>query len=198
MKKQILSILALTSLLTNAQPILAQDGTTSMKLEPTGASSLSDLNLRVNPQLGLSNFEHSGKSGSTNNAAFGATVEAGQPARKLETGLMIITLGSDTANTQYLAIPLMAKFRIMQGKAQSWYAKAGITQAFELNSSNKEATNNVDTLLGAGFGGRLALGHDMDFIVEGTYNRGLLDNLKGGGDNRNQGFLVLAGISLKI
>ena len=199
MKNYVFPILAMTTLLTAAQPLLAQDGTTSVKLESVAPSQIADFNMRINPQLGLSSFEHKGQKGSNHSPAFGATVELGESAmRKLETGLMIMTMGSDTAKSTYLTIPMMAKLRLLSMKAQSWYAKFGFNSAYALNSSNNKVTNKIDVLMSAGAGGRLALTRSMDFIIEGTYNRGLLDNLKGSGDEYNQGFLILAGFSIPI
>jgi len=198
MKNYIFSVLAMTTLLTAAQPILAQDSSSRLQMDQMNPEKISDLNLRVNPQLGISNFEHSKASGSQNALALGATVEAGQSVRKLETGLLLITMGSDRASNQYLTIPMMAKMRIIQLKAQSWYGKFGFAPAFQVSSTNTKETNNIDVLMGAGFGGRLALSKTMDFIVEGTYNRGLMDNIKGGASQYNQGFLLLGGLSVSI
>lgn len=198
MKKYIFSVLAMTTLLTAGQPILALDSTSRLQIDQVSPDKLSDLNLRVNPQAGMSNFEHSKGSGSQNAIVFGTTVEAGQSQRKLETGILLMTMGSDQASAQYLTIPMMAKLRVLQAKAQSYYAKFGFAPAFEINSSNKRASNNIDVLMGAGIGGRLALTKDMDFVIEGTFNRGLMDNVKGGGSQYNQGFLLLGGLSVSI
>lgn len=195
----IISAFTLISILTAAQPILALEGTTSAKIEDVSPEKLRDFNPRVNPQIGLSSFEHSHTAGSRHGAAFGATIELGQmEMRKLETGLMFIQTGSEIASANYLTIPMMAKLRVLALKAQSWYAKFGFAPAFELSSTNKHATNNIDVLMSAGIGGRLAFTKDMDFIVEATFNRGLMDNLRGGGSNYNQGVLVLGGVSLRI
>lgn len=199
MKNYIFSVVSLFTVLTVAQPILAQEGTSTMKAEEASPERIRDFNPRLNPQIGLSSFEHSHASGSRNGAAFGVTAELGQTEmRKLETGLLLVQTGSEVASVNYLTIPMMAKIRVIATRVQSWYAKFGFAPAFELSSTNKAATNNMDVLMGAGLGGRFGLGKDMDFIVEATYNRGLIDNLRGSGTNYNQGFLVLGGVSLRI
>jgi hypothetical protein len=199
MKKNIFSAVLMITFLTAAQPILAQEGSSTLKLDDAGPERIRDFNPRVNPQLGLSSFEHSKQSGSRNSTAFGVTTELGQTEmRKLETGLLVLQTGSDAAAATYLTIPMMAKLRILAGKAQSWYGKFGFAPAFELSSTNKRATNNIDVLMAAGIAGRLVFTKDMDFIVDATYNRGLMDNVRGGGDNRNQGVLVLGGVSIRI
>jgi hypothetical protein len=199
MKNYVFSIVSMISVLTVAQPILALEGTSSMKIEDGSPERLRDLNPRINPQLGVSTFEHSKKNGSHNAAAFGVTTELGlTEIRKLETGFLVLQTGSDSISTTYLTIPMMAKFRLLAMRAQSWYAKVGLSTAFELSSSNNSATNNFDVLMGAGIGGRVAMTKDMDFIIEGTFNRGLIDNVRGRGENYNQGVLVLGGVSLRI
>lgn len=199
MKFYIFSVVSVLTLLTAVQPILAQDGSTTMKMDQPSPERIRELNPRINPQIGLSNFEHTNKGGSRSSAAFGVTADLGQTEmRKLETGLLILQTGSDAASATYLTIPMMAKLRIIAAKAQSWYAKFGFAPAFEIQSTNKRATNNIDVLMGAGLGGRLVFTKNMDFIVEATYNRGLMDNVRGGKDNYNQGVLVLGGVSIRI
>ncbi len=96
-----------------------------------------------------------------------------------------------------LTLPMMAKLRVLHMRAQSWYGKFGFSPAFELSSSRQD-TNKIDVLGSVGAGLRLSATKSNDFIIEASYNRGLLDGLRGSGDNFNQGFLILAGMSLSI
>jgi hypothetical protein len=123
----------------------------------------------------------------------GATVEFGGDVRKLETGLLVV----QSADSSYMTLPMMAKLRVMNMKAQNWYGKFGFAPAFEM--SNNKRTNNIDILGTIGAGGRLYMNKKTDFIIEATFNRGLIEAVRSASDNNyNQGFLVLAGVSLAI
>lgn len=200
------------TVLTAAQPVLAQDAdsTSRTSLEDAGPSRLSDLGTHINPQLGVSSFEYSGRTGgSKQHLSGGATVEFGEGMRRFEIGLLTMQTGGqatlrDGSATQvrstYLTLPMMAKIRVLQMQAQSWYVKAGAMTAFEVNSTNNDLTNNIDILASLGLGGRLAFTKKADFIVEATYNRGLLEAVRtsSGTTDYNQGVLVLAGVSISI
>ena len=198
MKKLVIWTLALAMLLTVVQPVLAQSadaGSSSTSVDEVREPRLSDLGMRLNPQLGASGFEYSGKNGgeSKQNLSGGLTVEFGGAPRKMETGLLVL----QTSGSTMLTIPMMAKLRVIQMRAQSWYGKFGFMPAFELASSRTD-TNNLDVMGSFGAGGRLMFDKQSDFIIEATYNRGLMDSLRGGGENFNQGFLIMAGLSFKI
>ena len=156
---------------------------------------LSDLGMKLNPQLGVSSFEYSGKNAgeAKQKLSGGATVEFGGAPRKLETGLLAV----QTQGSTMLTLPMMAKIRVFSMRAQSWYGKFGFSPAFELSSSRND-TNKIDILGAIGAGGRLTATKTSDFIIEATYNRGMLDGLRGSGENFNQGFLVMAGMSFNI
>src|SRR4051794_40872025 len=107
MKNYLFSVVSMISLLTLAQPILALEGTSSVKADETTPERLRDFNPRLNPQVGLSNFEHSKESGSHKSTAFGLTAELGQTEmRKLETGFLVLQTGSDAVTSTYLTIPM--------------------------------------------------------------------------------------------
>lgn len=181
---------------TGVQPVLAQEAaTTRATVEEERDLRLSDLNMKVNPQLGVSSFEYSGSAKTTakQKLSGGATVEFGGDVRKMETGLMVI----QGAQSSYLTIPMMAKLRVMKMRAQNWYGKFGFAPAFQ--TSKNKSTNPVDVLGTIGAGGRLYMTKKTDFIVEATFNRGLMDAVRSTSDNNyNQGFLVLAGVSISI
>lgn len=198
MKTHILAGLAVISFLTAGQPILAEEGVSRLKSEDMAPESLREMGLRLNPQLGVSSFEHSKQIGTTTSAAFGVTAELGRESRKLETGLMVVDMGSSRATSRYLTIPMMAKIEIFKMRAQNWYAKAGFNTAYEISSTKDSATNNLDILAGLGLAGRLAFNQKADLVIEATYNRGLLDNLRSGGPSYNQGILVLTGLSFRL
>jgi hypothetical protein len=184
--------------LTVATPVLAQDskaGTSTVKIEEEGPQRLSDLGMAVNPQLGVSSFDYSEgvKEDANSKLSGGVTVEFGKGMRKMETGALVI----QTAKTSYLAIPMAAKIRFAELRAQQWYGKFGFMPAFELRDDKD--TNNVDVIGTIGVGGRLEFTKKSDFIIEATFNRGLMDAVRSAqGENLNQGFLVLAGMSFAI
>ncbi|HMN67686.1 MAG TPA: outer membrane beta-barrel protein [Bdellovibrionales bacterium] len=203
MKSLVLYGSALFTVLTAVQPILAQSsetGVSTATIEENREPRLSDLGASINPQLGVSNFEYSGNEAGNSKSELsgGVTAELGGAERKLETGLLLMRTGTEQITTSYLTIPMLAKIRILQMKSQSWYAKVGAMSAFALSSSNDDATNKVDVLGSLGFGGRFAMMKKADFVIEASYNRGLLDALKTDGDTYNQGFLVMAGMSFGI
>ncbi len=207
--RSLASASVMISVLTAVQPVLADETSTSRAAvgEEQGPNSLSDLGMRINPQLGISSFEYSGTSSAAKEKfSGGATVEFGQGMRKLETGLLLIQAGGQTTvgktrtdiRSSWLTLPMLAKIRVMQMQSQSWYAKLGFMSAFEVGSNNNAATNNIDVLGTIGAGGRFVFSKNADFIVEATYNRGLLDALSSQSDTYSQGFLVMAGLSFKI
>jgi len=199
MKKLAIWTLAVAMLLTLVEPVLAQSteaaGSSSLSMEEVREPRLSDLGMKLNPQLGVSSFEYSGKNAgeAKQKLSGGVTVEFGASQRKLETGLVVL----QTQGSTLLTLPMMAKLRVLSMRAQSWYGKFGFMPAFEISSSRKD-TNNIDVLGSIGAGGRLMFNQKSDFIIEATYNRGLMDGLRGGGENYNQGFLVMAGMSFNI
>lgn len=194
MKKLIISMTALAMLLTLVEPVLAQ-GTSSTSIDELREPRLSDLGMKLNPQAGVSSFEYSGKNAgqSKEKLSGGLTVEFGGAPRKLETGLVVL----QTQGSTLLTLPMMAKLRVLSMRAQSWYGKFGFMPAFEVSSSRND-TNKIDVLGSVGAGGRLMFTKSSDFIIEATYNRGLMDGLRGSGENYNQGFLVMAGMSFNI
>lgn len=186
-------------LLTVVQPVWAQSSeasTISAPLEEESSPRLRDLGVAINPQLGVSNFEYSDtRSDSKTKLSGGLTFEFGGSQRKMETGLLAVQNEFSTL----LTIPMMAKLRLISMKAQSWYAKFGFMPAFELASTRNRQTNDIDVLGAIGLGGRLAAAKNADFIIEATYNRGLMDSLRSNnGENYNQGVLVMAGMSFSI
>ncbi|MGE0526905.1 MAG: hypothetical protein AB7G93_04980 [Bdellovibrionales bacterium] len=207
MKTQMLLGFALFTVLTAVDSIWAQENSAEIRTRlDDGAppSRLTDYDIHLNPQLGLSSFEYSGRStgSSKQQLSGGLTAEFGGPARKLETGVVIMRTGSavegEDITSTYLALPMMAKIRVVSLRAQSWYTKFGFMSAFELNSSRDSVTNNFDVIGSLGVGGRLPLNRTMDVLVDASYNRGLLDALRTQGENYNQGFLFLAGVSIRI
>lgn len=184
---------------TGVEPVLASQvdeaGTSRASVEDVREVRLSDLGMKLNPQLGVSSFEYSGsaKTSTKQKLSGGATVEFGGDVRKLETGLLVV----QGADSSYMTLPMMAKLRVMNMKAQNWYGKFGFAPAFEM--SNNKRTNNIDILGTIGAGGRLYMNKKTDFIIEATFNRGLIEAVRSASDNNyNQGFLVLAGVSLAI
>ncbi|MGE4132752.1 MAG: outer membrane beta-barrel protein [Bdellovibrionales bacterium] len=210
MKSAAIWALGLFTVLTVGQPSWAQESTSTMSMDEAAPNSLSDLNLNLNPQLGVSSFEYSrGSTKSGSGISGGVTFEMGQPARKLETGLLILQTersvklpkSSEAVDLRstYLAIPMMAKIRVASLGAQSWYGKFGFLSAFEMNSNRDSATQNYDVMAAIGGGGRFMVTRGTEFLLEATFNRGLIDSLRSAnGSSYNQGFLVSAGLSFGL
>ncbi len=202
MKKHILYAVSVISVLTAGLPIWAQSSTTAsggslnMTIEGAAPERLSDYGLSINPQIGSSSFEYTGKNkNASSGLSGGVTVEFGQAVRKFETGLVFIEM----AKSGYITIPMMAKIRLVSMRAQSYYAKFGFAAAFEAVGRQSEASNS-DVLAGLGIGGRAAITDKIDLLIEGTYHRGMLNAYTNANpDNiHNQGFLILTGLSLAL
>lgn len=211
MKSLLIAASLMFTVLTAVQPIWAEE-TSTVRLgadNEAGPSRLSDLGMHLNPQLGVSSFEYSGNTGGGHqNFSGGATVEFGGSNRKFETGLLLMQTAADATmndgstarvNVTYLSLPMMAKLRIISLRSQSWYAKFGAMTALQVGSSDRTITNGADVLAAVGLGGRFAFNQKSDFIVEATYNRGLLESLHTSSETSfNQGFIVMAGLSFSI
>ena len=138
----------------------------------------------------------------------GSTVELGGDSRKLETGLLFMQTSGDVTlqdgsrspvTNSYLAVPMMAKLRVAALRTQSWYAKFGVISAFSVGPSRTATANPIDLMGSAGLGGRFVFTPKADFIIEATYNRGVMDAVQSSSSvNYNQGFLVLVGLSFRI
>jgi hypothetical protein len=213
MKSLLIGSLAMFSVLTAVEPIWAADDSAStVKANVSDEAPplrLSDLDMHLNPQFGVSSFEYSGNAGGGHQKfTGGATVEFGGAARKFETGVLLMQTGADATlkdgsveqvNMTYLTLPMMAKVRIFQMASQSWYAKFGALTALQVGSSDRSVTNGADVLAAAGLGGRFTFTKKADFIVEATYNRGLLESIHTPTTTSyNQGFVVMAGLSFSI
>ena len=202
---------AMVMMLTAVQPLMAED-TGSVRLNVDELDSpvrLSDLDMHINPQVGVSNFEYSGKNGGgKQQPTGGVTLEFGGASRKFETGMLLMQTSADatlnngetaTVNVTYLTLPMMAKLRVLAMKNQSWYAKFGALTALTVGSSDRNITSGADVMAAVGLGGRFTFTQKSDFIVEATYNKGLLESLNTtSGSSYNQGFVVLAGVSFNI
>lgn len=199
------------TLLTVGLPVWAAESssTTSATLEDTGPQRLTDLGTHLNPQVGVSSFEYSGRNGSAQRLTGGATAEFGEGIRRMEAGLLLVQAGgkatlsrgtTQDVQSTFLTIPMMAKIRIMQMHAQSWFLKGGVMTAFEVGSNSNGATNNLDVLVSLGLGGRFLFTKNADFIIEATFNRGLLQASRTGQGSAdfNQGALILAGLSFRL
>jgi hypothetical protein len=213
MKSLVITGLAMFTVLTTVQPIwAADDATASVRADVSDEAPpirLSDLGMHINPQFGVSSFEYSGNTGGGHQKfAGGATVEFGGESRKLETGVVLMQTSADTTlyggsteqvNVTYLTLPMMAKIRVLKMQSQSWYVKFGAITALAVGSSDRSVTNGADVLAAAGLGGRFAFTKKADFIVEATYNRGLLESVHTAeASSFNQGFVVMAGLSFSI
>jgi hypothetical protein len=209
MKSSILLTAAMLMFLTAAQTARADEGRISQKAGAEESYGLSDLPMRLNPQIGVSSFQYSGEGSSKAQLSGGALVEFGEGAYRVETGALVLRSVSTTTyigatqdtliQRNLLAIPVDAKFRLYSDPAQAWFLKAGFTQAYELSSNKGDITNKIDVLASLGITTRLAFTKRADFLIESSYNRGLVPALKTAHtDAYNEGLLILAGISFRL
>lgn len=164
----------------------------------------------INLQLGASAFDYTGDaSGSRNDQGMAGalTVELGEINRFMETGFMVYqsraearsltTNQTEEINNTYLAIPLMAKI-FPQGGSRGFYIKGGMLTSFLLSSSKDADVRNIDLVGSLGAGGKLKMNEKSDFLIEATYNRGFLDQLRTRGDTYQQGFVLMGGVAFQI
>lgn len=185
MKALVLFNLFIVTLMVSAAPVLAQNSSLTTTQESIREPRLSDLGLKLNPQLGVSSFTYSESKTAQTKLSGGATVELGQASRKLETGLLLVQL----PDSSMLTIPMMAKLRVLSLPTQNWYGKFGFLPGFEISDSRSQK-NPIEILGAIGAGGRLAFNKRADLVVEATYNRGMMEHLSG--------FLVTAGMSFGL
>ena len=212
MKSLGFSASVLFTLLISVNPVWSQDFSTvrtTCYAEADGPSKFNDLDMHINPQVGLSSFEYSKNAGGgQQKVTGGVTAEFGSAARRLETGWLWWQNSADATmkngtteriTTNYITLPVMAKLRVLSARSQSWYLKLGVTTALRTSSSNNDATNAADVLGGLGLAARFPATRNSDFIIDTTYNRGLLQAVNNpSGANYNQGFVVLAGLSIRL
>jgi opacity protein-like surface antigen len=103
--------------------------------------------------------------------------------------LLYSSEGADDASIDYIRIPVMAKYYVMEGLS----LQAGPEVAFKVASENDfvdEATKSIDFGIGAGVAYELPMG----VFFDARYNLGL-SNISDvdGGDLKNTGFMVGAG-----
>lgn len=164
----------------------------------------------INVQLGMSSFDYAGDDkGSRNDQGMAGalTVELGDLNRFVETGVMIYQSRSEGRNRNttniegidntHLGIPLYAKF-YTSGGSDGLFLKAGMMTSFLMNSSKSDEVRNLDLVGTLGVGGKMKMNRTADFIIEGTYNRGFLDQLRSSGDTYQQGFVVTGGLAFRI
>jgi hypothetical protein len=197
---------------TAAFPVSAQQSdsaTTKTSMEDVGPSRLSDLGTHINPQLGVSSFEQSARTGgSKERFSGGVTAEFGEGMRRLETGILMVQAGGQATidgqqqslHATYLTFPMLAKLRVAELASQSWFVKGGLLTGFATSRSDKDEMSAIDVMASLGASGRFAFTKRMDFIVDATYNRGLFETVRTSTASAsfNQGVLVLAGVSLGI
>lgn len=209
-----MSLLALVLLITSttALQVSAQQtdtSTTKTSMEEVGPSRLSELGTHINPQLGISSFEQSARTGgSKQRFSGGVTAEFGEGTRRLETGLLLVQSGGNanidgeqrSLHATYLTFPMFAKIRVAEMASQSWFIKGGLLTGFATSRSDKDEMSAIDMMASLGAAGRFAFTKRMDFIVDATYNRGLFETVRTSAASAsfNQGVLVLAGVSLGI
>jgi hypothetical protein len=201
MKRQMISAFALFSFLTAGGPLWAQGESRLDRASGAEALPMTTMGLRVNSLIGASTTE--GKS----SLSGGTTVELGElPTRKFETGLIALQTGASARpagaatdqnfSATFLAVPLLAKFRLLDMHAQSWFLKAGAMPAAKVSQDDQMKDFNV--LASVGLSGKLVFTRRADFVVEASYNRGLMDSLRAPGTSYSEGVTVLAGLSFRL
>lgn len=187
----------------------------STSLESETRMEMSDVSpqitsLGINLQIGLSSFDYAGDdkgSRSEQGLASALTVEFGDMGRFVETGVTFYQSRSaglnrststiEEINNSHLGIPLFAKFYTSGGK-DGLFIKTGMMTSFLLDSSKDEEVRNLDLVGLIGVGGKMKMSNKADFIIEGSYNRGFLDQLRSRGDTYQQGFVVTGGMAFQI
>lgn len=157
-----------------------------------------------NALIGVGAFEKTGdqsQDSNDQNMAGSLTFDIGDKGRVIETGLSYFQTSTKNStleiNSGYLAIPLNAKF-YTSGTQKGLYIKGGMLTSFLVSTNNKQATRNLDIIGNLGVGGKFPVQKGYEFIIEGTYNRGFLDQLRGTGDTFNQGLLIIGGLAFSI
>lgn len=197
-------VLSAFSISTSAKNATGDTASTSaLKVEDIKQES-GETHFSINTQFGMAAFEKDGAASQNNSeGAFvgGLTFDIGEKSRVLETGLTYFQANTSSRSlnirTSYLAIPLNAKFYIA-GEQQGLYIKTGMLTSFLVGTNNSEQTRNFDLIGNIGLGGKLNVSKNMNFIIEGTYNRGFIDSLKADGNSYNQGLLITAGVAFDI
>jgi|GEM_PF-6506036 len=202
-----LSLGALQAQAQSSASLPTSEGVSEMHLDNEKDDSFTDIKARIVPQVGMSSMGYTGKLSGSEGQGFsgGVTTELGTTkARLLETGLLFMqnrsTVKTNTADqsvsTSEIAIPMMGKIRFIDRRSQSWYFKIGALTTFE-TSTNASNTSSMDVLASLGAGVRLPVNRKMDFLIEATYNRGVLsaffqDN------SAQQGLLAFTGLSIAL
>jgi hypothetical protein len=183
------------------------EGVSETKLDQEPDMDFSNLKARIVPQIGMSSMGYTGSLSGTDGQGFsgGVTTELGETkARLLETGVLFlqntstahIDNSNQTINTSEIALPLMGKLRFINLKSQQWYFKVGALTTFQTGTP-AEHTSSMDVLASLGVGARVPVNRNMDFIIEATYNRGVLNAFFQ--DNSSQeGVLVFSGLSIGL
>lgn len=156
-----------------------------------------------NALLGVGAFEKTGdksQKSDEQDMTGSLTFDIGDKGRVVETGLSYFRTSTKSSDLEisagYLAIPMNAKF-YTSGSQQGLYIKGGVLTSFLVSSNNKQATRNLDLIGNIGVGGKFPQ-KTYNFIIEGTYNRGFLDQLKSEGDTYNQGIMIIGGVAFDI
>ncbi len=182
----------------------------------------------IGPQIGYTNFGFTGSGAPVTQSVSGFTAgilaDIGSGRLVFETGAMYIQEGSQGQMTatdsygnslpvgvnfsaNYLAIPLLAKFKISDNGDSNFHVKAGLTPQILLNSGVKvsvynlsgsaDLSNNMnrfDTLATLGLGGDIAVSGSSVFTIDVMYERGLVDISRDGGAIYNQGLILTGGM----
>lgn len=202
-----LSLVSLAAKAQSSASMPTSEGVSEMRLESERDDAFSDIKARIVPQLGMSSMGYTGKLSGSEGQGFsgGVTTELGSTkARLLETGLLFMqnrstarSAGVDqSVRTSEIAIPMMGKIRFIDLKSQAWYFKLGALTTFE-TSTNATNTSAMDVLASLGVGARVPVNRKMDFLVEATYNRGVL-NAFFQDNSAQEGLLVFTGLSIAL
>lgn len=207
-----LSLFAITAQAQSESSMSSADsssGVSEMQIDHQPEDSFTDLKVRLVPEVGMASMGYTGKLAGSEGQSFsgGLTTELGSTkARMLETGLLFLqnkssvhndnTNSNQTISTSELALPMMGKLRFINLKSQSWYFKVGALTTFE-TSSNATNKSSMDVLASLGVGARVPVDRKLDFLVEATYNRGIL-NAFFQDNSAQEGLLVFSGLSIAL
>ncbi len=118
-----------------------------------------------------------------------------------------------SADIDYLAFPVAAKFVFPTQDAFSFFAKGGLAPAFAVSKSAtlnvagssetqsiSDGTNTFDIAILVGAGAKYTISPELDLMVEAGYWKGLLDVAtdNDGASVTNNSFGVSAGVAVKL
>ncbi len=191
--------------------------------------SSSGSDMRLIPVLGMTSFDLEGEGTDDDFFEYkadqggmgGLLLDIGSGAGAFQTGLVYLQTGPKASEhgltvsvtLNYLAVPLLGKYNFSGDPSSTFFFKGGVTPMYFVdgkvkasylgyNASQKidrKEISSGDVMATAGFGFAAPMVGGNSFIVDATFNRGLVSVNKSGDDKiYNQGFLVSVGFGIDL